>query len=175
MSNLLDHIKVIPDFPKEGINFYDIQSILTNPPVWKSVIDDLAKRVESAGVDIIIGIESRGFITGVPVANQLGLPFGMVRKPGKLPGEVASQEYALEYGTDKVEIQKDLIKPGARVAILDDLMATGGTLKATGDLVKAVGGEVVFSACIIELFELGGSKKLDFPFEALVQAPLDPV
>ncbi len=173
--NLLDHIAVVPNFPIEGINFYDIQSLLKKPNIWQSIIDDLAARVKAQNADIILGIESRGFLTGVPVAQALGLPFGMIRKKGKLPGEVIAQEYALEYGTDTIEIQKDLIQNGSRVAIMDDLLATGGTMKATGDLVRKVGGEVVSSICIIELFELGGREKLDFPFEALLQAPLDPI
>ncbi len=173
--NLLDHIDVVPNFPIEGINFYDIQSLLKQPPIWQHIIDDLVSRVQAQNADIILGIESRGFLTGVPVAQALGLPFGMVRKKGKLPGEVIAQEYALEYGTDTIEIQKGLIQNGARVAIMDDLLATGGTMKATGDLVRKIGGEVVSSLCIIELYELKGSDKLDFPFDALLKAPLDPV
>ncbi len=172
--NLLDHIDVVPDFPKEGINFYDIQSILKKPKIWQSALDELTGRVKATNPDVIVGIESRGFLTGVPVAGALGLPFGMVRKKGKLPGEVIGQEYALEYGTDKIEIQKDLIAPGMKVAIMDDLLATGGTMAATGDLIRKVGGEICIATCIIELFELGGKEKLDFPFEALIQAPLDP-
>lgn len=172
---LLSHIDVVPNFPKEGINFYDIQSLLKKPDIWKTIISDLTTLVKAQNVDVILGIESRGFLTGVPVAHALGLPFGMVRKKGKLPGAVIGQEYALEYGTDCIEIQAGLLKDNARVAILDDLLATGGTMKATGDLVRKAGAKVVFSSCIIELHELGGRDKLDFPFEAMVQAPLDPV
>lgn len=171
---LLKHIDVVPNFPQEGINFYDIQSLLKKPTIWLDLIDDLSARVKATNADIILGIESRGFLTGVPVAQQLNLPFGMVRKKGKLPGELISQEYDLEYGTDTIEIQKSLITSGARVAIMDDLLATGGTMKATGDLIKKAGGEIVISTCIIELYELGGREKLNFPFEALVQAPLNP-
>ena len=138
------------------------------------MIDDLVARVIESQADIVLGIESRGFLTGVPVAQSLNLPFGMVRKKGKLPGKVIGQEYALEYGTDTIEIQENLIQPGMRVAIMDDLLATGGTLRATGDLVRKTGGEISISTCVIELHELGGASKLDFPFEALVQAPLDP-
>lgn len=172
--NLLDHIDVVPDFPIEGINFYDIQSLLKKPDILRQVIDDQVARVKEANADIILGLESRGFLTGVPVAQALDLPFGMVRKKGKLPGDVISQEYELEYGTDIIEIQAGLIEPGTRVAIIDDLLATGGTMKATGDLVHKIGGEIVSSCCIIELPELGGRQKLDFPFEAILQAPLDP-
>lgn len=171
---ILPHIDVIPDFPKEGINFYDIQSVLKKPDVWKVIVDEIAQQVKEHNADLILGIESRGFLTGVPVAQALGLPFGMVRKKGKLPGDVIGQEYALEYGTDCIEIQKGLIAQDTRVAILDDLLATGGTMKATGDLVRKAGGEVVFSSCIIELDELGGREKLDFIFKAITQAPLDP-
>ncbi len=171
---LLKHIDVVKNFPKEGINFYDIQSLLKKPAIWQSIIDDLTQRAKQQNADIILGIESRGFLTGVPVAQALNLPFGMVRKKGKLPGRVISQEYSLEYGTDIVEIQEELITSGTRVAIMDDLLATGGTMKATGDLVRKAGGEIVLSTCIIELHELGGREKLDFPFEALLQAPLNP-
>lgn len=173
--NLLDHIDVVPNFPIEGINFYDIQSLLKKPDIWGEIIDDLAQQAQNSGAEIILGIESRGFLTGVPVAQKLGLPFGMVRKKGKLPGKVVAQEYALEYGTDTIEIQDGLITAGTKVAIMDDLLATGGTMKATGDLVRKIGGEIVSSTCIIELNELGGRDKLDFPFEALLQAPLDPI
>ncbi len=171
---LIKHIDVVPNFPKEGINFYDIQSLLKKPDIWQQVINNLAEQVEGHNVDIIVGIESRGFLTGVPVAQKLNLPFGMIRKKGKLPGKIIGQDYELEYGTDRIEIQEGLIIPGDRVAIMDDLLATGGTMKATGDLVRKIGGEIVISTCILELFELGGRKKLDFPFDALLQAPLDP-
>ncbi len=171
---LLKHIEIVPNFPKEGINFYDIQSLLKKPAIWQNIIDDLSARAKQQNADIIIGIESRGFLTGLPIAQALNLPFGMARKKGKLPGKLISQEYSLEYGTDVIELQEGLIATGARVAIMDDLLATGGTMKATGDLVKKAGGEIVLSSCIIELHELGGREKLDFPFEALLQAPLNP-
>ena len=174
MNDMLPHFKVYPDFPKPGINFYDIQSALAKPDVWNKITDRLCELVKDSSAEIILGTESRGFVTGMPVALKLGLPFGMVRKPGKLPGNVVEQEYALEYGTDKVELQKDLITPGMKVAILDDLMATGGTMKATADLVKKLNGDTVLGACVIELFELKGRDKMDFAFEGLVQAPLEP-
>ena len=171
---LLNHIDVVPNFPKEGINFYDIQSLLIKADIWSMIIDDLCAKVSAQNVNLVLGIESRGFLTGVPVAQKLGLPFAMVRKKGKLPGDVIGQEYTLEYGTDTVEIQSSIITPNSRVAIMDDLLATGGTMKATGDLIRKAGGTIALSTCIIELYELGGKEKLDFPFEALVQAPLDP-
>ncbi len=172
--SLLQHIDIVPNFPKEGINFYDVQSLLKKPDVWQSLINDLVKAVKEQNVDLVVGIESRGFLTGVPVAQELGLPFGMVRKKGKLPGEVIGQSYELEYGTDTVEIQKGLISAGTRVAIMDDLLATGGTMQATGELIRKAGGEIALSTCIVELHELGGRAKLDFDFMALLQAPLDP-
>lgn len=172
--NILDHIAVVPNFPKAGINFYDIQSLLLKPDVWADVIAHQAEQAKVAGADIILGIESRGFLTGVPVAQQLGLPFGMVRKKGKLPGTVVAQTYDLEYGTDTIEIQAGLIKPSMKVVIMDDLLATGGTMRAAGDLVRKIGGEVVLASCVIELFELEGRAKLNFPFEAMARAPLDP-
>lgn len=174
MDNMLSHFKVYPDFPKEGINFYDIQSALAKPDVWNKITDKLCELVKESGAQIILGTEARGFVTGMPVALKLGLPFGMIRKPGKLPGEVVAQEYALEYGTDSIELQKDLISTGMKVALLDDLMATGGTMKASADLVRKLGGEVVLGACVLELFELKGRDKMDFPFEGLMQAPLEP-
>lgn len=172
--SLLDHIDVVPNFPKEGINFYDIQSLLKKPAIWQEVVEKLAEDVKAHDADLILGIESRGFLTGVPVAQALGLPFGMVRKSGKLPGSVIGQDYELEYGTDRIEIKSGLIVSGTRVTILDDLLATGGTMKATGDLVRKAGGTVTTALCILELHELAGRDKLDFDFKALTQAPLDP-
>ena len=171
---VLEHIDVVPNFPEEGINFYDIQSLLKKPKIWSNVMDDLASCVQAQNVDLIIGIESRGFLTGIPIAQALGLPFGMVRKKGKLPGKTIAQDYALEYGTDTIEIQDNLLEPGMRVAITDDLLATGGTMKATGDLIRKVGCDIMLAVCILELYELEGREKLDFPFEALAQAPLNP-
>lgn len=172
--NILDHIEIVPDFPIKGINFYDIQSLLKKPDIWSKIIDQLAEQAREQNANIILGIESRGFLSGVPVAQKLGLPFGMIRKKGKLPGDVLSQDYALEYGHDTIQVQRGLISGHTRASIMDDLMATGGTLKAAGDLVRQGGGSVVHSSCIIELHELGGRSKLDFPFESLFKAPLDP-
>lgn len=172
--NILEHIDVVPGFPKPGINFYDIQSLLKKPDIWDHVVQKMAEEARKSRPDIILGIESRGFLTGLSVAQELELPFGMVRKKGKLPGQVVRQDYTLEYGTDTVEVQDRLIEPGMKVLIADDLLATGGTMRATGDLVRKIGGEVALGLCIIELHELGGRQKLDFPFTQLVQAPLDP-
>lgn len=171
---ILNHIEIVPDFPKPGINFYDIQSLLKKPQVWDHIVTQLAGEARKSSPDIILGIESRGFLTGLSVAQELNLPFGMVRKKGKLPGQVVRQDYTLEYGTDTVEVQHGLIEPGMKVLIADDLLATGGTMRATGDLVRKIGGEIALGLCIIELNELGGRGKLDFPFAELVKAPLDP-
>ena len=167
---LLDHIEVVPDFPKPGINFYDIQSVLKKPDIWDVISSKLAEISREQNPDIILGIESRGFLTGLSVAEKLNLPFSMIRKRGKLPGTVITQEYELEYGTDAIEIQDGLVEPDMRVVIVDDLLATGGTMRATADLVRKIGGNVLMGACIIELHELNGREKLDFPFKA----PLDP-
>lgn len=172
--DLLRHFDVVPDHPKPGINFYDIQSILRKPEVLRDIIAVLTQMAKDVRPDVIMGVESRGFLIGVPVAQELGLPFSMIRKKGKLPGSVIAQEYALEYGSDVIEIQSSAVIQGTRAVILDDLLATGGTLKASGDLIRKAGGVVALSACILELHELGGRAKLDFPFDALVQAPLDP-
>ncbi len=173
--NILDHIAVVPNFPKPGINFYDIQSLLAKPFIWREIIEKLAERAFAERADIILGIESHGFVAGAPVAHELGLPFGMVRKKGKLPGKVIGQEYALEYGTDTIEMQDGLIEKGMRVVIVDDLLATGGTMRAAADLTHKIGGHVVLAACVIELFELGGREKLDFPFYTCAKALLNPV
>ncbi len=172
--NLLDHINIVPNFPKEGINFYDLQSLLQKPDIWRYVIDETTKLSENANADIILGIESRGFLTGVPVAANLNLPFGMIRKKGKLPGQTIEQSYALEYGQDTIEIQETLLKPGMKAVILDDLLATGGTMRASIDLVRKSGATVALTSCLIELYELGGAEKIDAPFTSLLKAPLDP-
>ena len=168
--DILKHIKVVPDFPKAGINFYDIGSLMTQPPVWAAAIESLDDMARPYAPDIIMGIESRGFLVGLPVAQALGVPFGMIRKKGKLPGAVISLEYDLEYGSDCIEMQKGVVESGARVVILDDLLATGGTMAATGALVRQAGAQPVCGIAMIELDGLGGRAKLDFPFKALVKA-----
>lgn len=167
--DIAQHIRSIPDFPKPGILFYDISTLLAHPGAWRSCIDQLAGPTRAWNPDLLIGIESRGFLTAAPLALELDLGFAMVRKQGKLPGDTVSHMYELEYGTDTVEIQADAIPPGARVVVLDDLMATGGTMAAAIDLIRKVGGEVVGVACIVELMGLGGADELDVPFVSLVQ------
>ncbi len=166
--NIKDHIRQIPDFPKPGILFYDIATLLAHPDAWRATIDRLAAIVEPHRPDVLAGIESRGFLVAAPLALKLGLGFIMIRKQGKLPGSTVPFSYDLEYGTDTIEIQADAVKKGQRVALVDDLLATGGTMQASSELLRLRGAEVVGSACIIELTFLGGRKRLEIPFEALV-------
>ncbi len=167
--DLKDHIRAIPDFPKEGILFYDISTLLAHADAWQVALGRMAKMVGQYQPDILAGIESRGFLVAAPLASRLGLGFTMIRKKGKLPGDTIGHEYDLEYGTDTIEIQSDAIEKGQRVVILDDLLATGGTMAASVELLKKVGAEVVGSACIIELAFLNGREKLnDVPFDALM-------
>ncbi len=167
--DLKDHIRAIPDFPKEGILFYDISTLLAHADAWQVALGRMAKMVGQYQPDILAGIESRGFLVAAPLASRLGLGFTMIRKKGKLPGDTIGYEYDLEYGTDTIEIQSDAIEKGQRVVILDDLLATGGTMAASVDLLNKVGAEVVGSACIIELAFLNGREKLnDVPFDALM-------
>ena len=162
-------IREVQDFPKEGINFKDITTLLKDPAALRYTIDEITNAMEGKQVDVVAGPESRGFIVGVPVAYKLGAGFVPVRKPGKLPAEVESHEYELEYGTDKLEIHKDAIKPGQKVAIVDDLLATGGTVLATAKLIEALGGEVVSVNFLMELTFLGGREKLkDYPVHSLI-------
>lgn len=153
-------IKSIPNHPKEGIIFRDITSLLEVPAAFKATIDLIVEKYQDQGLTKVIGTESRGFIFGAPVALALGLPFIPVRKPGKLPREVIAQSYQLEYGQDTLELHTDAISQGDNVLIIDDLLATGGTVEATVKLVQRLGGEVKHAAFVINLPELGGEKRL---------------
>ena len=167
--DLKDHIRSIPDFPKPGILFYDISTLLAHADAWQVALGRLAKMVGQYQPDILAGIESRGFLVAAPLASRLGLGFTMIRKKGKLPGDIISHEYDLEYGTDTIEIQSDAVEKGQRVVILDDLLATGGTMAASIELINKVGAEIVGAACIIELTFLDGRSKLKgVPFNALM-------
>jgi len=166
--NIKNHIRGIPDFPKPGILFYDISTLLANADAWQFAINELAKEVAPLKPDLLAGIESRGFLLAAPLALELGLGFTMVRKQGKLPGPCVKYEYQLEYGTDILEIQEDAVKPGEKIVLLDDLLATGGTMLAATELLRKVGADVIGSACIIELNFLNGRKKLDIPCSTLV-------
>ncbi|MBC8064133.1 MAG: adenine phosphoribosyltransferase [Chlorobia bacterium] len=153
-------IRDVPDFPKPGILFKDITPVLEDPVAFKEVVDLLAEDARKVGAETIVGIESRGFIFGVPVAMKLGLPFAMARKLGKLPFDKISEEYALEYGTNVVEMHTDAIKPGQKAYIVDDLLATGGTAAAAARLVERLEGEVCGFGCMIELSFLNGRENL---------------
>lgn len=157
------YIANIPDFPEEGVIFRDVTPLLKNKDAYKETIKAFAKWVDSLNVkvDVVAGPEARGFIFGCPVACEIGAGFVPVRKPGKLPRETVSEEYALEYGTNEVQIHADSIKPGENVIIVDDLLATGGTVEATIRLVEKLGGKVVGIAFLIELEALKGRDKLD--------------
>ena len=164
-------IRDIPDFPKPGITFRDITTLLNNPQGLRYTIDTLTQKCQEANLqpDYIVGMESRGFIFGTPLAYHLNAGFIPVRKPGKLPAAVHSIEYELEYGTDKLEVHQDATTSGAKVLIVDDLIATGGTAKATADLLDELGSQVLGFAFIIELTALSGRKKLpDLPIISLV-------
>lgn len=161
MKTVKDYITTIPDFPEPGILFRDVTSILQDADGLRLAIDELQKKLEGLDFDLIAGTESRGFIFGMPLAYNLGKPFVPVRKKGKLPREVVSKEYALEYGTAVIEIHRDAIKPGQRVVLLDDLIATGGTIKAAAELVEELGGEVVKCLFLLELVDLGGRQVLE--------------
>ncbi len=165
-------IRDIPDFPKPGILFRDITTLLRDAQGLKYTIDLFTQKCIDAGMtaDFVVGMESRGFIFGTPLAYQLGAGFIPVRKKGKLPAEIYAIEYALEYGTDTLEVHQDALQPGSRVLIADDLIATGGTASATAQLIQKVGCELVGFAFIIELQELQGRKKLpDLPIVTLLE------
>ena len=166
--DLKQHIRSIPDFPKPGILFYDISTLLASAAAWSATIQELQRIVQTYEPDLLAGIESRGFLMAAPLSLQLGIGFTMVRKQGKLPGPCGSYEYELEYGTDILEIQEDAVKPGQKVVLVDDLLATGGTMAAAVELLRKVEANVVASACIIELEFLKGREKLDIPCSTLV-------
>ena len=166
--DLKQHIRGVRDFPKPSILFYDISTLLANAAAWRETVDRVATAIRPYQPDVLAGIQSRGFLLAAPLALELGLGFIMVRKQGKLPGEVITHSYDLEYGSDTVEIQSDAVQPGQRVVILDDLLATGGTLMAAIALLRKVEADVVAAACIIELSFLNGRRGIDVPVHALV-------
>ena len=160
MKKVEDYITAIPDFPEEGIIFRDITSVLQDAEGFQLAIDELQKLVETVECDVIAGTESRGFLFGAPIAYNLKKPFVLVRKKGKLPRETVSQQYELEYGTAEIEMHRDSIKPGQKVVIIDDLIATGGTVEAAAKLIEKLRGEVTKMVFLIELAGLEGRKKL---------------
>ena len=168
--DLKPYIRAIPDFPVPGILFRDITPLLKHPPAFNYVIERFAERFENHAIDVIVGIEARGFLFGAPLAHRLGKPFVPARKEGKLPAETLTASYALEYGTNVVQVHKDGIGAGQRVLIVDDLLATGGTLAAAAQLVEEAGGRVEGVALVIELTELDGRSRLKrYDITALVQ------
>ena len=167
--DLKDHIRSVPDFPKPGILFYDISTLLANADAWQVALGRMARDISKLQPDVLAGIDARGFLVAAPLAARLGLGFTMIRKQGKLPGDTISFKYDLEYGTDTIEILSDAVQSGQRVVILDDLLATGGTLSASIELVKKIGGNPVGAACLIELNFLNGRDKLGgLPFTSLI-------
>ena len=174
MSSIKALIRTIPDHPKKGILFRDITTLLQDPVGFRMMVDRFTQRYLARTVpfDVIVGIEARGFIVGAALAYTLGVGFVPIRKKGKLPGAVERQEYALEYGTDTIEIHNDALKPGARVLLVDDLLATGGTALAAAALIEKCGGKVAEMAFIVDLPDVGGAKKLrdsGYPFFTLVE------
>jgi adenine phosphoribosyltransferase len=170
--DLKDHIRQIPDFPKPGILFYDISTLLAHPPAWKATIERMAALIAPWRPTVLAGIESRGFLVAAPLALAMGLSFVMVRKKGKLPGRTIPYTYALEYGSDTIEVQEDAVAEGARIVVLDDLLATGGTMAAAGELFAKLSAEVVGAATIIELTFLSGRARLKVPYGTLVSYDL---
>jgi adenine phosphoribosyltransferase len=163
-----DHIRQIPDFPKPGILFYDISTLLAHAQAWNATVQLLAEAIRPHHPDLLVGIESRGFLVAAPLALKLDCGFVMVRKKGKLPGATIPFSYNLEYGTDTVEVQADAVSRGQRVVVLDDLLATGGTMEAAIALLQKVGADVRAAACIIELAFLNGRSRLNVPFISVV-------
>ena len=166
MSSIKNKIRTIPDFPKAGIMFRDITTLLADADGFCEVIDNLVSKYKNIDIDYVAGIESRGFIIGGALAKELNVGFIPIRKKGKLPSKVISEEYELEYGIDTIEIHEDALKKGDKVLLIDDLLATGGTCLAAVKLIEKVGGEVVSCAFVIDLPELGGKAKLKQHFSS---------
>ena len=169
MKELKDYVRTIPDFPEEGIMFRDVTTVLQDPDGLKLAIDGMQEKIKDLEFDIIVGAESRGFLFGMPLAYNLNKAFVPVRKKGKLPAETISETYNLEYGQATLEIHKDAIRSGQKVVIIDDLIATGGTLEAIIKLVERLGGEVIRICCLIDLPELGGKEKIkDYKVDSVI-------
>lgn len=160
MKRIEDYVTTIPNFPKEGIMFRDVTTVLSDADGLKLAVDELTKLLDGIDFDVLVGTESRGFIFGSAIAYNLHKPLVLARKKGKLPRKTVSAEYELEYGTDVIEMHADSIKPGQKVVLVDDLLATGGTMKATASLVEELGGEVVKIIFLMELSGLKGTEKL---------------
>jgi len=179
-KSTLDHLKpelrsflsdVYPDWPQKGVNFRDIMPLFQHPDIMRKLTTAIADhcRALSKPIDVVAGLEARGFLFGPLVAVELNVPFVPIRKKGKLPGEVIAYSYMKEYGPDTLEIQKNAFKPGANVFVVDDLLATGGTMKSGIELIRAAGGQVAEAFCLIELIELKGKSVLDAPFYSVLE------
>lgn len=169
MKELKDYVRTIPNFPEEGVMFRDVTTVLQDPEGLQLAIDGMQEKIQNVNFDVIVGAESRGFLFGMPIAYNLKKAFVPVRKKGKLPGETIEESYNLEYGQATLEIHKDSIKPGQNVVIIDDLIATGGTLEAIIKLVERLGGNVVRICCLIDLPELGGKEKIkDYQVDTVI-------
>jgi adenine phosphoribosyltransferase len=167
--DLTRYIRDIPDFPKPGIRFKDITPLLADPVAFGATVDRLADQYAGRGVELVAAAEARGFLFAAPLALRLGVGFVPIRKPGKLPYQTLAMEYALEYGTDRLEMHSDVLSHGRRVLLLDDVLATGGTMKACCDLVKGAGAEIVACAFVVELSFLGGRRVLEpYPVTSLI-------
>ncbi len=160
-DTLKAQIRHVPDFPKPGILFYDITTLLRDPAGFRLTIDNLSAPYQDQGIDLVVGIESRGFILGAGVADRIGAGFTPIRKPGKLPAKTLKEAFTLEYGSDAIEIHADAVEPGQKVLIVDDVLATGGTARAAARLVRKLGGDLHGLAFLIELEALGGRKLLE--------------
>ena len=172
MKKLEDYVISIPDFPKPGILFRDVTGVLASGEGFRLAVDEYCRRLEGVDFDLVIGMESRGFLFGAPVACRLGKGFVPVRKPGKLPRETIAESYDLEYGQATLEVHKDDIRPGQKIVIVDDLLATGGTAEAAAKLVERLGGTVVKMVFLIELVDLGGRAKLaKYPVDGVIGFP----
>lgn len=170
MEELKKYIRAIPDFPKKGILFRDITTLLKNKEAFREAVDIMADIIRDKEVNLILGIESRGFVFAAPIAYNLGLPLNIIRKPGKLPAEVLSESYTLEYGENTIELHKDAINKGDKVVLIDDLLATGGTALASAHLVERFGGTVNTILFLVELMDLDGRNKLkDYCVESVVK------
>ena len=172
MKTVEDYIVTLPDFPEPGIMFRDVTGVLDDAEGLKIAIDELYKKLDGVEYDVIAGAEARGFIFGMPLAYKAGKPFVPIRKKGKLPRETVEKTYDLEYGTATIEIHKNSIKPGQRVVVVDDLIATGGTMKASAELIEELGGKVVKMLFLLELEGLEGRKKLaEYDVDSVVKYP----
>ncbi|MEM7418063.1 MAG: adenine phosphoribosyltransferase [Gemmatimonadota bacterium] len=159
-ESVASYIRTIPDYPKPGILFRDVTTLIADPTGFGLAIDELTARYEGRALDVVVGVEARGFIFGAALASRLGVGFVPVRKPGKLPGEVIGEDYELEYGTDRLEVHVDAVEEGARVLLVDDLIATGGTATAALVLLRRLGAEVAEACFVVDLPDLGGARRL---------------